>query len=235
MAYKAHCGLADDLGRVTDPAAHECNLQPAEEASGSCMDRSLAPCRQLEVLRNSADGGERGSLLWLLDHTRTPMGGRLVRHWVAHPLRDAAAIQARLDAVEEVLAAGASGESTLGGARSLHSLPMSAQRMRSLPSTESCSACINDQAGLQDRCCLCQGHCHAHRQLAWPCRSVHADLFGGSMQLRAVGARWQGWPRPWGACQTWSEASRACCTAQPTQQSSWPCCRPLPPCASGWA
>ena len=30
-------------------------------------------CRQLEVLRNSEDGSERGSLLWLLDHTTTPM------------------------------------------------------------------------------------------------------------------------------------------------------------------
>ena len=29
--------------------------------------------RQLEVLRNSEDGSERGSLLWLLDHTTTPM------------------------------------------------------------------------------------------------------------------------------------------------------------------
>ena len=70
---------------------------------------SLVPCRQLEVLRNSEDGGERGSLLWLLDHTKTPMGGRLLRHWVAHPLRDAAAIQARLDAVEEILHAASPG------------------------------------------------------------------------------------------------------------------------------
>ena len=63
------------------------------------------------MLRNSEDGGERGSLLWLLDHTKTVMGGRLLRHWVAHPLRDAAAIQARLDAVEEVLAAASPGSS----------------------------------------------------------------------------------------------------------------------------
>ena len=45
------------------------------------------PCRQLEVLRNSEDGSERGSLLWLLDHTLTAFGGRMLRSWVAHPLR----------------------------------------------------------------------------------------------------------------------------------------------------
>ena len=49
----------------------------------------------------------RRSLLWLLDHTRTPFGARLLRSWVAHPLRDAALIGERLDAVQELLAAGA--------------------------------------------------------------------------------------------------------------------------------
>lgn len=67
-------------------------------------------CSQLEVLRNSEDGAERGSLLWLLDHTKTAMGGRLLRHWVAHPLRHAPFIQARLDAVQELAQAAAGGE-----------------------------------------------------------------------------------------------------------------------------
>jgi hypothetical protein len=40
--------------------------------------------RQLEILRNSADGTEKGSLLWLMDQTSTPFGGRLLRHWVGH-------------------------------------------------------------------------------------------------------------------------------------------------------
>ena len=58
--------------------------------------------RQLEILHNNDDGRERGSLLWLLDHTRTPFGSRLLRSWVAHPLRDAGRIAERLDAVEEL-------------------------------------------------------------------------------------------------------------------------------------
>lgn len=61
--------------------------------------------RQLEILHNSETGAEHGSLLWLLDHTLTVFGGRLLRSWVAHPLRDADAIQERLDAVEELAAA----------------------------------------------------------------------------------------------------------------------------------
>ncbi len=62
----------------------------------------MTRCRQLEILHNNDDGRERGSLLWLLDHTRTPFGSRLLRSWVAHPLRDAARIAERLDAVEEL-------------------------------------------------------------------------------------------------------------------------------------
>ena len=62
------------------------------------------------MLRNSEDGSERGSLLWLLDHTRTPGGGRLLRKWVAHPLRDIGLISERSEAVEELLAASAGGQ-----------------------------------------------------------------------------------------------------------------------------
>lgn len=72
---------------------------------------SLSPntLRQLEILRNSDDGGEKGSLLWLLDRTLTAPGARLMRHWVSRPLRDVAAINARLDAVEELLHRGEAG------------------------------------------------------------------------------------------------------------------------------
>ena len=41
-----------------------------------------------------------------MDHTKTPFGGRLLRNWVAHPLTDRRRINERLDAVEEMVAAG---------------------------------------------------------------------------------------------------------------------------------
>jgi hypothetical protein len=69
-----------------------------ENIMGSTLQRMR---RQLEILGNS-EGGERGSLLWLLDQARTPFGSRRLRAWTAHPLRDAGAITARLDAVQEL-------------------------------------------------------------------------------------------------------------------------------------
>ncbi len=60
----------------------------------------------LEIFRNLRDGRRKGSLLWVLDRTSTPAGGRLLREWLQRPLRDPAAIEARQDAVEELLESG---------------------------------------------------------------------------------------------------------------------------------
>jgi len=53
----------------------------------------------LELVR-AADGGRRGSLLEIVDETRTPPGARVLRRWLLAPLLDVAAIRRRLDAVE---------------------------------------------------------------------------------------------------------------------------------------
>ena len=83
---------------------------PTHELSLYSPCIQLNCCRQLEVLRNNDDGGEKGSLLWLMDHTKTPFGGRLLRNWVAHPLTNRQRINERLDAVEEMVAAGSAME-----------------------------------------------------------------------------------------------------------------------------
>ncbi|XP_037337480.2 DNA mismatch repair protein Msh3 isoform X2 [Pungitius pungitius] len=67
------------------------------------MDLSAATLRNLEILNNQTDGGVRGSLLWVLDHTRTPFGRRLMRKWVSRPLTDPRSILERQDAVQEIL------------------------------------------------------------------------------------------------------------------------------------
>lgn len=69
------------------------------------QELSLSPnaLGQLEILRNSDDGKERGSLLWLMDRTLTAAGARLIRRWVSRPLRDVETIEQRLDAVEELV------------------------------------------------------------------------------------------------------------------------------------
>ncbi|MCG6925452.1 MAG: DNA mismatch repair protein MutS [Acidobacteria bacterium] len=58
--------------------------------------------RNLELTESLADGSRRGTLLDVLDHTRTPMGARLLREWILRPLVELERIQDRLDAVEEL-------------------------------------------------------------------------------------------------------------------------------------
>ncbi len=54
----------------------------------------------LELFRTLMEGRKRGSLLGTMDHAATAMGGRRLRHWMAYPLVDPAAVNARLDQVE---------------------------------------------------------------------------------------------------------------------------------------
>jgi DNA mismatch repair protein MutS len=61
--------------------------------------------RNLELVRAARSGERAGSLLAVLDDTRTPMGGRLLRRWLSRPLRDVAAINARLDGVDALATA----------------------------------------------------------------------------------------------------------------------------------
>eukprot|EP00064_Thunnus_orientalis_P015416 superscaffoldBa00002855_g15468 len=80
------------------------------------MTLSAATLRNLEILNNQTDGGVKGSLLWVLDHTRTPFGRRLMRKWVSQPLTDPQSISERQDAVQEILE---SDSLTLNSVRSL--------------------------------------------------------------------------------------------------------------------
>ena len=56
----------------------------------------------LELFRTISGGQRRGSLLWLMDHTSTPMGARLLKRWLAYPLVDKDQIDRRLDSVGEL-------------------------------------------------------------------------------------------------------------------------------------
>nr|XP_057926954.1 DNA mismatch repair protein Msh3 isoform X2 [Doryrhamphus excisus] len=67
------------------------------------MILSAATLKNLEILNNQTDGSVRGSLLWVLDHTRSPFGRRLMRKWVTRPLMNARSILERQDAVQEIL------------------------------------------------------------------------------------------------------------------------------------
>jgi DNA mismatch repair protein MutS len=54
----------------------------------------------LELFRSSRSGKAEGSLLSVIDMTRTAMGGRLLRRWMGQPLLDIKSLTRRLDAVE---------------------------------------------------------------------------------------------------------------------------------------
>ena len=60
------------------------------------MGLDPATLRNLEIVRNGRTQQEEGSLLAVLDETRSAMGGRLLRQWLTQPLVDVAAIEARL-------------------------------------------------------------------------------------------------------------------------------------------
>ncbi len=59
--------------------------------------------RNLELVETMRDRKKTGSLLSIVDKTRTPMGRRKIRQFFDEPLKDAKEINARLDSVEELI------------------------------------------------------------------------------------------------------------------------------------
>ncbi|HLH71679.1 MAG TPA: DNA mismatch repair protein MutS [Chloroflexota bacterium] len=57
--------------------------------------------RNLELVETARLGASRGSLIWVLDRTKTPGGARLLHTWLNQPLLDVNHLNQRLDAVEE--------------------------------------------------------------------------------------------------------------------------------------
>lgn len=69
-------------------------------AEAQYMRLSPVTRANLELTETMRGREKRGTLLWVLDKTETSMGKRMLRSWIEQPLVDAAAINARLDAVE---------------------------------------------------------------------------------------------------------------------------------------
>lgn len=58
--------------------------------------------RNLELTQTMLSKEKRGSLLWVIDKTKTAMGKRLMRSWLEHPLMNISTIHNRQNAVEEL-------------------------------------------------------------------------------------------------------------------------------------
>jgi len=138
--------------------------------SGHFMELDWQTRRNLELTETLRFGEKRGSLLWVLDRTRTSMGARLLRSWLEKPLLSPALIKRRLNAVSELFDNGVlrgevreelrsveDMERLIGrivygsaGARDLNSLAASAEVLPALKSLLSPmkSACLREIAAL---------------------------------------------------------------------------------------
>ncbi len=113
-AELAELGLSDApeavmaLGALLSYLAdtQKCDLanlrRPDMFEGGRYMELDYSARRSLELTENLRTGEKRGSLLWVLDRTKTPMGGRLLRSWLERPLLSPVAIDRRLSAVQEL-------------------------------------------------------------------------------------------------------------------------------------
>ena len=71
--------------------------------TGRFMELDLDARRNLELTETMRAKEKKGSLLWVLDKTRTAMGGRMLRSWLEKPLLDPLEINRRQSAVEELV------------------------------------------------------------------------------------------------------------------------------------
>ncbi len=83
-----------DLSNIT-------HIVPYSSANYMVIDASTR--RNLELTETMREKQKRGSLLWVLDHTRTAMGARQLRNIIEQPLIDEKEINRRLDAIEELI------------------------------------------------------------------------------------------------------------------------------------
>lgn len=83
------------------PISHVRAVQSYSMQNYLSLDRATQ--RNLELTKSLQDGSRRNTLLSILDQTATPMGARLIQHWIKQPLLDVAEISARQDAVEAFL------------------------------------------------------------------------------------------------------------------------------------
>ena len=82
-----------DLSHITQITSYRTNAS---------MVLGSATMRNLELTETLREKEKKGSLLWVLDRTKTAMGARLLRKWIEQPLIHRKEIDGRLDAVEAV-------------------------------------------------------------------------------------------------------------------------------------
>ncbi len=101
----AVCAAGALLGYLQE--TQKCDLghlrQPELYGDERYMELDYTTRRNLELTESLRSGEKKGTLLWVLDKTKTPMGGRLLRAWVERPLLSPVQIKRRLSAVQELV------------------------------------------------------------------------------------------------------------------------------------
>ncbi len=101
----AVCAAGALLGYLQE--TQKCDLghlrQPELYGDERYMELDYSTRRNLELTESLRSGEKKGTLLWVLDKTKTPMGGRLLRAWVERPLLSPVQIKRRLSAVQELV------------------------------------------------------------------------------------------------------------------------------------
>ena len=85
-----------DLSHINDLDYYE---------QGVFLELDLTARRNLELTETLRNKEKKGSLLWVLDKTKTPMGGRCLRSWLERPLLSVTAINRRSSAVAALVEA----------------------------------------------------------------------------------------------------------------------------------
>ena len=108
-------GLAEDSAALSAVGATLCYLYRTHLSTVSAVRKinyysqsrymrlDISAINNLELFQTMRGKSKRGSLLWVLDKTKTAMGKRLIRGWMEQPLLNIAEITLRLNAVNELV------------------------------------------------------------------------------------------------------------------------------------
>ncbi len=99
IAVSALINYLLETQKATLPHLSTINVYTSQEF----VDIDAASVRNLELVETMRDKSKRGSLFWVLDHTKTSMGARMLKHWILRPLLNAASISNRLSGVDELV------------------------------------------------------------------------------------------------------------------------------------
>ncbi len=101
----AICAAGGLLSYLTETQKNAlCHISEARAYhSEQYMTLDRVAMRNLELTESLHEKGRKGTLLDVLDQTKTSMGSRCLRGWIERPLYEAAAINERLDAVQELV------------------------------------------------------------------------------------------------------------------------------------